>query len=159
MTVPLNKEHFYGKGMQKMCTETFPDPFSNNSRQLMHARNSFENKIFWKTIIKNPLKVNSIFSFASTPFLWTKSWTTKGAWNYLPLSLWVAKHDKKILCIVIYHLGSFDDLIKSSFWVIQKITFANLCKPIHDVIYVLKISSKFTDEHPCTSHFGMGVLL
>ena len=35
---------------------------------------------------------------------------------------------------VIYYLTKFDDVIQSSFQVIPKITSANLCKPIHDII-------------------------
>ena len=34
-----------------------PDPFSilvNNSKQPLHARNSFKNKIFWKRVIRKP---------------------------------------------------------------------------------------------------------
>ena len=34
----LNKKHFYGKIMQKCVPEAIP--------RLLHARNSFENKIF-----------------------------------------------------------------------------------------------------------------
>ena len=41
---------------------------------------------------------------------------------------------------VIYHLGNFDDLIPSGFWVIPRITFGNLCKPICDVI-IIPVSS------------------
>ena len=33
-----------------------------------------------------------------------------------------------------YYLTKFDDVIWSGFWVIPKITSANLCKPIHDII-------------------------
>ena len=33
-----------------------------------------------------------------------------------------------------YYLTKLDDVIYSSFWVIPKIKFANLCKPIHDII-------------------------
>ena len=33
-----------------------------------------------------------------------------------------------------YYLTKFDDVIKSGFWVVLKITFANLCKPIYDII-------------------------
>ena len=35
-----------------------PDPFLilvNNPKQPLYARNSFENKVFWKRIMKNPL--------------------------------------------------------------------------------------------------------
>ena len=41
---------------------------------------------------------------------------------------------KKIPLLVMYYLIKFDDVILSSFWVILKITSANLCEPIHDII-------------------------
>ena len=41
---------------------------------------------------------------------------------------------RKIHLLVIYYLTKFDDVIKSSCWVISKITSANLWKPIHDII-------------------------
>ena len=40
---------------------------------------------------------------------------------------------RKILLLVIYYLTKFDDVIKSGFWVILKLTSANLCKPIYDI--------------------------
>ena len=42
-----------------------------------------------------------------------------------------------------YNLGYFNDLMKGSFmfWVIPKITFANLCKPIHVIIIIIPVSS------------------
>ena len=36
--------------------------------------------------------------------------------------------------LVMYYLIKFDDVIWSSFWVISKITSANLCKSVHDII-------------------------
>ena len=39
--------------------------------------------------------------------------------------------------LVIYHLGNFDNIIQSGFWIIPKIALANLCKPIQAVIIVL----------------------
>ena len=41
---------------------------------------------------------------------------------------------RKVCLFVIYYLTKFDDVMQSSFWVNPKITFANLCKPIHDII-------------------------
>ena len=41
---------------------------------------------------------------------------------------------RKIPLLVIHYLTKFDDIILSSFRVIPKITSANLCKPIHDII-------------------------
>ena len=42
--------------------------------------------------------------------------------------------EKVSYILVIYYLTKFDDIILSSFRVIPKITSANLCKPIHDII-------------------------
>ena len=47
---------------------------------------------------------------------------------------------RKILFLAIYHLGKFDDLIQSGFGIIPNNTFANLCKPIHDVT-IIPVSS------------------
>ena len=41
---------------------------------------------------------------------------------------------RKIPSLVIYYLTKSDDTILSSFQVIPKVTSANLCKPIHDII-------------------------
>ena len=41
---------------------------------------------------------------------------------------------RKIPLLVMYYLTKFDDIIFSSFRVIPKITSANLCNPIHDII-------------------------
>ena len=42
---------------------------------------------------------------------------------------------RKIPLFVIYYLTKFDDVMQNSFWVIQKIASANLCKSIHDNIF------------------------
>ena len=66
----LNKEHFYGKIMQKMFTKKLiPEPFFiwvNNPKQPLHARNYFKNKIFLKGIIKTFKKVNFKFMQANS---------------------------------------------------------------------------------------------
>ena len=41
---------------------------------------------------------------------------------------------RKIPLLVTYYLTTFDDVIWGGYWVIPKITYANLCKPIHDII-------------------------
>ena len=43
---------------------------------------------------------------------------------------------RKIHFLEVCHLGKFDDLMQSVFWVISKITFANLCKTIQDAIII-----------------------
>ena len=35
---------------------------------------------------------------------------------------------------MMYYLTKFDDATYNGFWVILKITSANLCKPVHDII-------------------------
>ena len=56
----LNKDHWYGRIMMKMCTKSLvPGLFLilvNNPKPPLHARNSFKNKIFWKKITKKLLK-------------------------------------------------------------------------------------------------------
>ena len=61
------------------------DPFSilvNNPKQPLHAINSFENKIFWKGIIKKVLKKWTLF-FLSNPIAFNVQiyQKQKGAWN------------------------------------------------------------------------------
>ena len=52
----LNKEHFYWKIMQKMCTRGYSQTrfltLVGNPKKPMHAKNYFKNKVFWKRIIK-----------------------------------------------------------------------------------------------------------
>ena len=40
----------------------------------------------------------------------------------------------KISLLIMYYLTKFDGVIQSGFWVIPKITSADLYKPIHDII-------------------------
>ena len=44
---------------------------------------------------------------------------------------------------LLYYLTKFDDIMRSSFWVIPKITSANLCKSIHDIINYSTSTSPF----------------
>ena len=63
-TLPIdrvfNKEYFYRKGHAKNVHQKLaPDPFLvllNNPKQPLQSRNSFKNEIFWKEIIKKPLR-------------------------------------------------------------------------------------------------------
>ena len=41
---------------------------------------------------------------------------------------------RKIPLFTIYYLTKFDDVMQSSFWVIPKVTSANFCQSIHDII-------------------------
>ena len=60
----LNKEHLY---MKKSCRKCAPKP--SNPKQLLHARNSVENKIFWNRIIKKFQKSYTILLSFLTQFL------------------------------------------------------------------------------------------
>ena len=51
-----------------------------------------------------------------------------------PVALQATKQIQKILLFVIYYLTKFDNVTQGGFWIIPKITFANLCKPIHAII-------------------------
>ena len=62
----------------------------NNPRQLLHARNYFKNKIFWRGIIKKLLKSNFLFSFEPSPLS-----NTKGTWNRWPVAIQVMKQAQK----------------------------------------------------------------
>ena len=58
---------------------------------------------------------------------------------------------RKIPLLVIYYLTKLDDTVQSGFKVIPKITSANLCEPIHDIInystYICPFESKsFLDK-------------
>ena len=53
----INKEHFHKKNhAENVHQKLAPDALIllNNSKQLLDARNSFKNKVFWKRIIKKP---------------------------------------------------------------------------------------------------------
>ena len=80
----LNEGYFYVKICKKYASEASPRALLiliNSSKQSMHARNSFENKIFWKRIIKKPSKNLLDFSFAPSPFLRVRLRKTNGAWD------------------------------------------------------------------------------
>ena len=94
----------------------------------------FKIRYFERGLSESLKKVKFIFSFAPSPLYWTKLAKTKGVWNQWPVALQVPKQFKNIPLFVTYHLTKFDDVIQSSFWVIPKITSANLCKSIHDII-------------------------
>ena len=51
----LNKDYFYGKIVQTICTKSYSQIpcfiLANNSK---HTRNSFKSKIFWKRVVKKP---------------------------------------------------------------------------------------------------------
>ena len=85
----LNKEHFYRKIMQKVCTKS-PD-------QLLHSRNSFKNEIFWKRLtlffLSNPGPFNGQ-SYQKQKVSGTSAQALCRSWNKF----------RKIPVLVIYYL-------------------------------------------------------
>ena len=87
----LNKDHFYGKIMQKMCIKSqsqIPFQFwlitqNNQCKQEI----IFKKRYFERGLLKSPKKANFIFSFEPSP----KFSKTKGAWNQCPVALHVTK--------------------------------------------------------------------
>ena len=84
-----------------------------------------------------------IFSFAPSPFLWIRLWKEKRFGTSYHSFFGLQNMFRKIPFLVINHLCHFDNLIKSNFWVIQKNTFANLCKRVHDAIAIRVSSDPF----------------
>ena len=68
----LNKKHFNGQIIQKMCTKSYFQTLLkfllNNPKQPLHARNSFNNRHFERGLSKSLKKVNFICSFETSPF-------------------------------------------------------------------------------------------
>ena len=99
----------------------------------MYARNFFENKMFYKRIIKKPKKGN-LTLFCTQSLLMDKIMKRERVLKLATSLSFICKTClEKIPFLVIYHLGNFDDLIQSSFWLIPKITFSDLFKSIHDI--------------------------
>ena len=79
-------------------------------------------------------KLSLIFLLNPVPFKGQSYTKHKGPGNSDQSLFRLWNKFTKISLLVIYYLTKFDGVIWSGFWVIQKITPANLCKPIHDII-------------------------
>ena len=91
-----------------MHQKLVPDPFLilvNNPKEPLYARNSFENKISWKRIIKN--------IFLPNPVLFNvKSYQKqKGPGGSDQSLLRLQNMFRNIPLLVIYYLTKFDDVI------------------------------------------------
>ena len=63
-----------------------------------------------------------------------ESWTQRIPETSDQSLFWLQNKFKKISLLVVYYQTKFDGVIQSGSWVIPKLTPANLCKPIHDII-------------------------
>ena len=114
----------------------FPDPFLtlvNNPKS--HYMQEIKKEDILKEDYQKALR-KLISFFLSNPVLFNgQSYLKqKGSGTSDQLLFGLQYKFRKIPLLVIY-LNKFDDITKSGFWVIPKIAFANLCKPIHDIIY------------------------
>ena len=91
-------------------------------------------RYFERGLSKSLKKVNYIFLSNPVPFNGQSYQKQKGPGTTNQSLFRLQNKCRKIPLLVIYYLTKFDDIILSSFRVIPKITFANLCKPIHDII-------------------------
>ena len=92
-------------------------------------------------------KVTSFFLSNPVPFNRQNYQKQKGPGTSDQLLFRLRNKFRKIPLLVMYYLSKFDDVIQSGFWVILKITSANLCKSIYDIInYSISI---------CPFEFGM----
>ena len=68
-----------------------------------------------------------------------KIWNKKGLELVTSRSSDYTRSSEKFFLLMMYYLTKFDVALQSDFWVIPKITSANLCKPIHDINYSIFI--------------------
>ena len=120
-----------------MHQKLLPDTFlilRYKLKQPLQARNFFKSKIYWKKLSNSLKEINFIFFFQTQSLLINSYQKQKGSGTSDRPLFRLQNKSGKIPLFVIYYLTKFDDVIKSSFWVISKITTANLCKPIDDII-------------------------
>ena len=98
-------------------------------------------------------KLTSFFLSNSVPFNGQSNQKQKGSGtsDQLPVQFRLQNKFRNISLFVIYYLTKFDDVMYSSFWVIPKITYATLCKSVHEIInYSISIcpfeSGKYAKE-------------
>ena len=94
-------------------------------------------------------KLTSFFLSNSVPFNGQSNQKQKGSGTSNQFRL--QNKFRNISLFVIYYLTKFDDVMYSSFWVIPKITYATLCKSVHEIInYSISIcpfeSGKYAKE-------------
>ena len=84
---------------------------------------------------REPLKTLTLF-FLSNPISFNgQSYQKQNRPGTSDLSLFRLRNRfTKISLLVLYYLTKFDGVRSAIFWVIQNITPANLCKPIHEII-------------------------
>ena len=129
-----------------------PGPFFilvNNPKQILLKIRYLE-----RGLSKTLQKVNFIFSFKPIPFNVQSYQKQKGPGTSDQSLFRLPNKFTKIYLLVIYYLTKFDGVLYSGFWLIPKITPANLCKPIHDIIYY---SSSICEEPKEKNHKKLNI--
>ena len=115
-----------------------PDPFSillNKPKQPLHARNYFKNKVIWKSIMKEPSKKLTLLFFLTQSLLIDKVIKNKRGLELVTSCSSSRKTSSEKFLYSLYII--WPNLMikcKAVFELFQKITSANLCKSIHDII-------------------------
>ena len=112
------------------------DPFNpNNPKQPLHARHSFKNKIFWKTIFEKDLKRLILFFLSKQVlFNWPDYEKQKGPGTSDQSLLRLQIKLRKISLLVILPDQVWWCNIKRFFSYSKNYISANLCKSIHNII-------------------------
>ena len=125
------------KSCRKCAIKASPRPlfnFDKYPKTAIACKKFFRNKMFWKGIIKKPLK--GWLYFFSNPFLFNRQSYRKqrepGTSDHSLFRL--QSKSRKLPLLVMHYLIKFDNIIISGFLVTPKITSTNLCRPIHDII-------------------------
>ena len=95
----------------------------------------FEIKYFERGLSKTFKKLAFFFLSNPVPFNWQNYQKQKGSDTSDQSLLRLRNKFKNISLFIIYYcLTKLDDVIKTSFWAIPKITSANLCKSVDDIV-------------------------
>ena len=106
----LNKEHFYGKTIQKMSTKSQLDSFLilvNNPKQPLHAKKRY----FERGLSKSLKKVNFFFLSNLVSFNGQSYQKQKGSGTSDQSLFRLQNKFRKIPLLVIYNLTKFDGVI------------------------------------------------
>ena len=132
--------------MEKVCrkcaSKTNPRPFQ--FQQIVQNSQCIQESVlkirYLERGLSKILKKNQLgFFFCTQSLFMDNTMKTKGLKPVTSLSInWKTSLNK--IFLVIYHQGNFDELMQSSFCIISKITFANLCKPIYGVLIITVLS-------------------
>ena len=99
-----------------------------------------------KGLLKAGEKCHSSFQLEHSPFLLALIRKPKRPGTNDHALFVLQKLSKNILCSKMHHQTKFGLLTISSFWIIHKNVFANLCIPIDDVIIIPVYEFNFKPE-------------